>query len=127
MCSAQAHVCFTPESDIKCDIVECPLWAKSGHVTLIFEHVETRSDERPLCLYMGLWTVRCGSLVCRPLVCKTAPDLSRSLLGSKTHRHGEWLSHHRPSTSPHMRACYQTALASQHRLAGELPVSVDFC
>src|SRR5262245_52136442 len=64
---------------------------------------------------MGLWTVRCGSLVCRPLVCKTAPDLSRSMLGSKTHRHGEWLSHHRPSTSPHMRACSQTALASQHR------------
>ena len=27
MCSARAHVRFTPESDIKCDIVECPLWA----------------------------------------------------------------------------------------------------
>jgi hypothetical protein len=25
MCSAQAHVRFTPESDIKCDLVECPL------------------------------------------------------------------------------------------------------
>src|SRR5262249_43414493 len=31
MCSAHAHVRFTPESDIKCDIWECPLWAKSGH------------------------------------------------------------------------------------------------
>src|SRR6516225_7434381 len=34
MCSAQAHVRFTPESDIKCDIVECPLWANSGHRSL---------------------------------------------------------------------------------------------
>jgi len=31
MCAALAHVCFTRNSDIKCDIVECPLWAKSGH------------------------------------------------------------------------------------------------
>jgi len=31
MCGAQAHVRFAPESDIKCDIVECPLWAGSGH------------------------------------------------------------------------------------------------
>ena len=31
MCSANRHVRFTPESDIKCDIVECPLRAKSGH------------------------------------------------------------------------------------------------
>jgi hypothetical protein len=31
MCNAQAHVRFTPESDIKCDIWGCPLWAKSGH------------------------------------------------------------------------------------------------
>src|SRR5215475_5015678 len=30
ICSAKPHVRFTPESDIKCDIVECPLWAKSG-------------------------------------------------------------------------------------------------
>jgi len=34
MCSAQAHVRFTPESDIECDIMECPLWANSGHVAL---------------------------------------------------------------------------------------------
>src|SRR5262249_61245102 len=31
ICSAQAHVLFTPESDIKRDIWECPLWANSGH------------------------------------------------------------------------------------------------
>src|SRR5262245_2889756 len=31
MCSAQAHVRFTPKSDIKCDMAECPLWAESGH------------------------------------------------------------------------------------------------
>jgi hypothetical protein len=31
MCSAKRHVRFTPESDIKCDIIECPLRAKSGH------------------------------------------------------------------------------------------------
>src|SRR5262245_34297759 len=34
MCSAQAHVRFTPESDTKCDIVECPPWANSGHCDL---------------------------------------------------------------------------------------------
>ena len=43
MCSAQAHVRFTPESDIKCDIVECPLRAKSGHS---FEHLVGTSDKR---------------------------------------------------------------------------------
>jgi len=33
ICSAQAHVRFTPESesDIKRGIVKCPLWANSGH------------------------------------------------------------------------------------------------
>jgi len=31
MCSATAHVCFAPESDIKCDVWGCPLWANSGH------------------------------------------------------------------------------------------------
>src|SRR5262249_47699747 len=31
MCSAQAHVRYTPESDTKCDMMECPLWANSGH------------------------------------------------------------------------------------------------
>ena len=30
ICIAKGHVCFTPESDIKCDTGECPLWAKSG-------------------------------------------------------------------------------------------------
>jgi len=25
MCAAKRHVCFTPNSDIKCDIMECPL------------------------------------------------------------------------------------------------------
>jgi len=29
-CSAKRHVCLTPESDIKCDKMECPLCAKSG-------------------------------------------------------------------------------------------------
>src|SRR5262245_33552975 len=32
MRSAKAYVRFTPESDNKCDKMECPLWAKSGHV-----------------------------------------------------------------------------------------------
>jgi hypothetical protein len=27
----RSNVRFTPESDIKCDIWKCPLWAKSGH------------------------------------------------------------------------------------------------
>jgi hypothetical protein len=31
MCVAKRDVRFTPESDIKCDIKECPLWANSGH------------------------------------------------------------------------------------------------
>src|SRR5262249_13807546 len=31
MCGAKEHVRFAPESDIKCGIVECPLWANSGH------------------------------------------------------------------------------------------------
>ena len=34
MCRAHAHVRFTPESDIKCDIMECPLWAKSRYSAL---------------------------------------------------------------------------------------------
>ena len=29
MCSAQAHVRFTPESDIKCDIMEFRFWPKA--------------------------------------------------------------------------------------------------
>src|SRR5262245_3248983 len=32
MCGALPHVRFAPESDTKCDIWECPLWANSGHV-----------------------------------------------------------------------------------------------
>ena len=31
ICAATSHVRFTPESDIKRDIGECPLWAISGH------------------------------------------------------------------------------------------------
>src|SRR5262249_45403695 len=31
ICSAKGHVRFTPESDIKCDIIECPLRAESVH------------------------------------------------------------------------------------------------
>src|SRR5262249_50470186 len=31
MCSAKRHVRFAPESDIKCDTGECPLWAPSRH------------------------------------------------------------------------------------------------
>src|SRR5262245_53967286 len=30
ICSAKGHVRFTPESDTKCDMIECPLWAKCG-------------------------------------------------------------------------------------------------
>ena len=30
ICGAQRHVLLYPRSDIKCDIMECPLWAKSG-------------------------------------------------------------------------------------------------
>jgi hypothetical protein len=29
--SAKQHVRFTPESDIKCDVWECPLRANGGH------------------------------------------------------------------------------------------------
>src|SRR5262249_13683187 len=29
MCAAKRNVRFTPESDIKCDITECPLWANN--------------------------------------------------------------------------------------------------
>src|SRR5215467_8388538 len=32
MCSAQGHVRFTPNSDIDCIFLACPLWAKSGHL-----------------------------------------------------------------------------------------------
>src|SRR5262245_5831600 len=32
MCIALAYIRFAPESDIKCDIWACPLWAKSGHL-----------------------------------------------------------------------------------------------
>src|SRR5262245_12600608 len=31
VCDAQAHVSLSPESDIKYDISECPLWANSIH------------------------------------------------------------------------------------------------
>ena len=34
ICSAKQHVRFTPNSDIKCDTGECPLWANSGHSAL---------------------------------------------------------------------------------------------
>jgi len=30
ICNAKRHVRFTRESDIKCDMIECPLWANSG-------------------------------------------------------------------------------------------------
>jgi len=32
---AKRNVRFTPKSDIKCDIVECPLWANSGRFTAL--------------------------------------------------------------------------------------------
>ena len=35
MCSARAYVRFTPESDIKCDIMECPLRAKGVRVGVV--------------------------------------------------------------------------------------------
>src|SRR5262249_40833259 len=31
ICGATRHVRFTPNSDIKCDTMECPLWANRGH------------------------------------------------------------------------------------------------
>jgi hypothetical protein len=31
ICSAQAHVRLAPESDIRSDIVKCPLWANCGY------------------------------------------------------------------------------------------------
>src|SRR5262249_740970 len=46
MCSARAHVRFTPESDIKCDVVECPLWAKSGHANLMMLATCNRISDR---------------------------------------------------------------------------------
>src|SRR5215471_19346978 len=39
ICTAPAHVRFTPKSDIKCDMIECPLWANSGHCGLDFPTV----------------------------------------------------------------------------------------
>src|SRR5215475_12842253 len=36
ICGAKRHVRFAPESDIKCDIVACPLWANSRHHQNVF-------------------------------------------------------------------------------------------
>src|SRR5262249_61011898 len=35
-----------PESDIKCDIMECPLWANSGHWPRLFDHLIGARKER---------------------------------------------------------------------------------
>ena len=44
MCSALAYVRFTPESDIKRDIWECPLGANSGHG--LFHHFVNSREKR---------------------------------------------------------------------------------
>jgi hypothetical protein len=38
------HVRFTPESDIKCDIMECPLWARNGLMRRRKSHVRFRPE-----------------------------------------------------------------------------------
>src|SRR5262249_25604054 len=35
MCSAKRHVRFTPNSDIKCDTVECPLWPEANTASIL--------------------------------------------------------------------------------------------
>src|SRR5262245_32270154 len=40
MCSARADVRFTPNSDIKCDTVECPLWPEANTAS-------SRCDRKP--------------------------------------------------------------------------------
>src|SRR5215467_94074 len=42
MCSASGHVRFTPKCDIKCDRLEYPPWASSGHAHLFDHLVRTR-------------------------------------------------------------------------------------
>jgi hypothetical protein len=42
MYSANWHVGFTPESDIKCDKWKCPLWANSGHRAIFPSHRRPR-------------------------------------------------------------------------------------
>src|SRR5215471_15850871 len=42
MCVATPHVRFTPESDIKCDIMGCPHWAHSR----LFDHLVGASEQR---------------------------------------------------------------------------------
>ena len=39
ICSATRHVRFTPNSDIKCDIMECPLSANSAHYDRLLDHL----------------------------------------------------------------------------------------
>jgi hypothetical protein len=58
MCGAQAHVRFTPESDIKCDIMECPAMAKSGHccrIEIIRKCMVDRHDERKAAIHRLLF------------------------------------------------------------------------
>jgi hypothetical protein len=47
MCIALAYVRFTPESDVKSDIWECPLWAKSGHVWSSYSMTSSMMDNTP--------------------------------------------------------------------------------
>jgi hypothetical protein len=47
MCSANGHVRFTPNSDIKCDVWGCLLWAISGHSRreYPYSHFQTISSD----------------------------------------------------------------------------------
>src|SRR5262249_27558773 len=46
MCAAKRDVRFTPESDIKCDTGECPLWAISGHRDGLFDHLVCEREQK---------------------------------------------------------------------------------
>jgi len=54
MCSALAYVRFTPESDIKCDIMECPFRANSGHSAGPQSRVAYCSD--PIGFFVGAFS-----------------------------------------------------------------------
>src|SRR5262245_32332936 len=76
MCSAKRHVRFSPNSDIKCDMVECPLWANSGLRMDYAKASDRREFER---LPLSGWAMK-PKQVCRRVrqrVCDTIHDVSR--------------------------------------------------
>ena len=82
MCSAQAHVRFTPESDIKCDIVGCLLWANSGHGLTSFSHdkLQAKNAGFELALINNRYVLRCLQVVRGACSCSMVDD---------SHQHAE--------------------------------------